>query len=385
MSRTAAPHTGDPFGTLNGEPFYNVSYTSFPKQELNPLQYDYARERDNALNHNSKDGVKPMTKEEQAFERELNWKLIKKFTRAIFKMDVTKFSFPVGYSEPRTFMERAADLFGFLVNGFIDKITAETLPEKKLAYMASSIIAGFHLYLQQKKPWNPVLGETYVGRWSNGVTFWGEQTSHHPPISNVQIRPDDNKWKIDAQFNFVIDQGFTQINIHQKGTSTLTLEDGTVYQWEFPTIIVNGLLHGDRIVKVLGPLCIKDVSHNLEAFVKISPSKGKEKGLESPRATTVWGGVREAGAKAETFKVRITGDYADKVLIDDTEVWNLSSDIINRPGEIIPDEEMLPSDARFRIDRSWLIQGNIDVADEAKTLLEELQRKDAKLRAKTTK
>lgn len=81
---------------------------------------------------------------------------------AIFKMDITRFSFPVGYNEPRTFVERATDLFSFLVMEYIDKALEQTNPTDGLSYLAAGIIARFHLYLQQKKPWNPLLGETYV-------------------------------------------------------------------------------------------------------------------------------------------------------------------------------------------------------------------------------
>ena len=87
-----APHTNEPVGELEGRQYYNASYTEFPKHELKLTDSNYTRERTVAINCNSKDGVKPMSKEEQAFERQLNWELVKRFTMAIFKMDVTRFS-----------------------------------------------------------------------------------------------------------------------------------------------------------------------------------------------------------------------------------------------------------------------------------------------------
>lgn len=105
-----APRKNEPIGELEGQKYYNASYSCFPKVELNFKDTNYSRERSVAINCNSKDGVKPMTKEEQDFERKLNWELVKRFTMAIFKMDITHFSFPVGYNEPRTFVERATDL-----------------------------------------------------------------------------------------------------------------------------------------------------------------------------------------------------------------------------------------------------------------------------------
>jgi hypothetical protein len=40
------------------------------------------------------------------------------------------------------------------------------------------------LYLEMTKPFNPVLGETYQG-FIDGCPIYGEQISHHPPISSI--------------------------------------------------------------------------------------------------------------------------------------------------------------------------------------------------------
>lgn len=388
ISRAAAPHNSKEIGRIDKYEFYNSSYSNFPKQELSPPDDDYSRERDNAINNNSKDGVKPMTKEEQEYERQLNWKLIKKFTMAIFKMDVTRFSFPVGYNEPRTFLERSADLFGFLTQIFLKKAIDETDPKRRLALVAVGICAGYHLYLQQKKPWNPVLGETYVGRWENDVTIYGEQVSHHPPVSRIQIFDPNNEYKINAGFNFLIDSGVKQVDIIQKGLTELEFKDGTVYQWEFPTIAVTGLLAGDRIVKVKNRLEIKDVKNNLLATVDVNPKENKAKNIIKPKQTTIYGGVGELTddkKKRHEYSLIIHGDYCDSISIDDAIVWNIATNTIKRPLKEIPPEELLLSDCRYRIDRAYLIKGDMDKADEAKTIIEECQRHDYKIRESINK
>lgn len=50
----------------------------------------------------------------------------------------------------------------------------------KLVVVFSIIYGG--LYIDMAKPFNPILGETYQG-WVNGCPVYGEQISHHPPIS----------------------------------------------------------------------------------------------------------------------------------------------------------------------------------------------------------
>ena len=79
-----APHANDAIGELHGKKYHNVSYLGFPKVELRVQDTDYAHERNIAINCCSKDGVKPMTKAEQEYEKQLNKLLIKKFTIDIF-------------------------------------------------------------------------------------------------------------------------------------------------------------------------------------------------------------------------------------------------------------------------------------------------------------
>lgn len=364
VHRQDAPSNSATMGKLGDIEFRNTSYTQFPRQELQ-VDENYAHERDRAINHNSKDGVKPMTREEQDYERNLNFQLIKKFTMAIFKMDVTCFSFPVGYSEPRTFLERAADLFTFLVDGYLEKASNESDPSKKLALVATGIAAGFHLYLQSKKPWNPVIGETYVGEWENGTRIYGEQTSHHPPVSNLQVICPDKSWKINAQFNFTIDPGVIQVDILQKGLTQLDFDDGTHMEWEFPTICVNGLLRGDRTVKVRGPLIITDTTHNMIYELHVPAKANKKNNVVKPTKTTIWGGAHGAEEKKnhEEYSSIITGDYTSKIMIDDEVVWDINENISKRPLKEIPEEDLLFSDCRYRIDREYLIKGDIDTAD----------------------
>jgi hypothetical protein len=313
-------------------------------------------------------------------EHGLNWQLVKQFTMGIFKMDVTCFSFPVGYNENRTFMERASDLFSFLVCDFLELAYSCDSNQIRLSYVAIGIIASFHLYLQAKKPWNPVIGETYVGRWPNDSTIFAEQVSHHPPITCLQISSQTNHWNIDANLCFDIDQGLSKVNILQKGLTRLRFADGCTYEWEFPTITAVGILSGDRIVRVRGPLKMKDITNDLEVHVKISPKPSKQRGIVHPRASTIWGGVRRHGSTKDAFMSRITGDYAGIVNLDGQPIWKLEHDFAQRPIVKIDEEELLPSDCRFRIDRSMLIQGDISMAEEGKLLLENLQRRDAKLR-----
>jgi hypothetical protein len=386
LDRKEAPTKADAkvMGTPNGITVKNTSYRNIDPVNLPQRDPDYAYERDRSLNHKCKDGVYPMTPEEQAAEREVSWKLVKQFTKNIFSMNFTNFSFPAAYSEPRSFLERTADIFAFLGDSYIDKCGAETDPDKKLLILAAGIVGGFYIYMQAKKPWNPVLGETYVGGWETGAKIYSEQTSHHPPISDTEIIGKDNKWRCTSHCNFTIDSGMREVDINQNGTFHLEFADGNVYEWEFPIIQVFGIIYGDRIIRIKGPVIIKDLKNNLTCEIQVQPKKDKAKGITESVATTIYAFTYATGEKKPQQRKAIIGDFTDKLVYADTqeEVWNINTNIIKRPIAEAKREEMLPSDSRFRLDRCFLIQGNQDAADSGKVTIEEAQRREEKLRIK---
>ena len=363
-------------GKIEGKDVHNTSYTGFPPAELPYPDEDYALERKRALTLNTKDGVKPMTKEELDFERTLDWQLIKKFTMNIFKLDFAHFSFPAGYSEPRSFLERTADLFTFIAQEYAEKCSKATEPHERLALLSTGVLAGYYIYLQYKKPWNPVLGETYVGRWPNGVTIYGEQTSHHPAISNFQIIGPN--WHCDASCKFAIDSGVFQLDVHQRGVFTMKFDDGYVYEWQFPMISVFGIIYGDRIVRVNGPFGMRDKAHNIECRIDVHPDNDRSKGIKNSRWTTIYGGVHTFGN--DQYDHVLYGDYCGKVTYDNEIIFDIEKDIVSRPRGKIEKFEFLPSDSRYRLDRYYLISKNLPLADEAKIIIEEAQRREEKLR-----
>lgn len=49
-------------------------------------------------------------------------------------------------------------------------------------------VAGLqHVFQSWRKPFNPILGETWQARLDDGATVFFEQISHHPPVSAFQM------------------------------------------------------------------------------------------------------------------------------------------------------------------------------------------------------
>jgi hypothetical protein len=60
-----------------------------------------------------------------------------------------------------------------------------------------------------QKPFNPILGETYQGL-IDGCPIYGEQISHHPPISSVLLK--GRGYTLYANLEAKVDMGLNSAN-----------------------------------------------------------------------------------------------------------------------------------------------------------------------------
>ena len=108
--------------------------------------------------------------------------IMKQFSMNLLQgKSIMNISFPVQVFEPRSVLERLANTFKYAPN-FLQKAgnTFDSLEQFKL--VISFFISGLHLNISQRKPFNPILGETFQGFIGNTSVFL-EQVCHHPPIS----------------------------------------------------------------------------------------------------------------------------------------------------------------------------------------------------------
>lgn len=385
LARRQAPTTINPLQPVHITDGIDIQTTSvqecIPRTEIQNGDDDYSFERQRALTKMTPDGLKPLSPEEVELEKQTTKNLLKKFASGILKADSNALSFPIIYSEPRSYLERFADIFSFLVEKYIDKaMDPRNDNDRKLAFIATGIMAGFHIDIGPKKVFNPILGETYYGIYENGTQIFAEQSSHHPPLSDIELIGPDNKWRCYAHMDFDIDSGLNNVDLKQNGIFHLEIKDGNTYEWKYPNVQIAGFVKGDRIVKVKGNLEVIDVTNNIICSVEISPRKDKKKGIDQTLASGIYGGTKANEKSVKDFRHKINGNYVDQIYIDGEVLWDIQRDIVKRPVPAVPDDMILPSDVRFRLDRNLLIQGKTNEADKAKTTLEEFQRREENLR-----
>jgi len=117
------------------------------------------------------------------------------------------------------------------------------------------MINGFHLGLAPGKPFNPILGETFQCKAGNSMCY-AEQTSHHPPITTlITINP---KFKLYGSIGMEAYSGANSMNVKITGKQVLEFNDGTIYNFTYPEMQINGIMVGRRYVNWLGSLKIDD-------------------------------------------------------------------------------------------------------------------------------
>ena len=144
-------------------------------------------------------------------------------------MDLSKVVLPTHILEPRSFLEKLTDYFSHIE--LITEAVHAATPLARMLALTRWYISGFHIMPKTpKKPYNPILGETFRCMWKNDGTrpagappsqsfLLAEQVSHHPPISALYACNRADGWVINGAI--VARSKFW-------GTSVGALLDGTV-------------------------------------------------------------------------------------------------------------------------------------------------------------
>ncbi|CDW82058.1 oxysterol binding family protein [Stylonychia lemnae] len=284
-------------------------------------------------------------------------------------------SLPVRIFEKRSTVERICDLW---CTGpiFLKKAALEALgdPLERMKQVITFVISGMHQVASQRKPFNPIVGETFEGLWPDGSRLYVEHVSHHPPISCFQVENIDGLFTLEGSYEYtarVTDLG-NSVTGRQIGKNRVKFQDGSFVEWEYPVMRISGLIFGKRTTTWLGSFEFVDNKNQLRAQLEFS----KEGGFftrQSLPIDCIEGTIQGQGQEVS----KIQGSWLEFLRFDDKLYWELETCDTVRPVAI---DKCLPSDCRYREDSIAFGEGDLDKAQQEKERLEELQRKDRRLR-----
>jgi hypothetical protein len=294
--------------------------------------------------------------------------------------DLINQSLPVGIFEPRSNLERMCDQWAFAPI-YLVRAGLNQSPVERMKNVIAFVISGLQNTLAQKKPFNPILGETYQAVFQDGSEIFLEQTCHHPPVSHWQLLGLNGLYTFSGYGVWSASIRANSIKGQQHGEQYVAFADGSRITFNLPYVYIRGVAWGERTIEYFGDITFEDVKNNISCCIKFNPdAKGWVKSIFSRAQaipTDYFRGEITTGTGAKKVTLHtVEGSWIACLLFDNDRYWDMQ--IKAQPP--VPIEHPLPSDARYREDRNALASGDLQAAAEYKTLLEEKQRHAARLR-----
>ena len=275
---------------------------------------------------------------------------------------------------------------------FMSKCLKEKHQAAKLKWISAFSVSRIHMTMTQLKPFNPILGETFQAYIGVNTKIYIEQTSHHPPIYNFLILNDN--YKIYGFEEPRANTGANSVVANTYGKYSIELKDGTLYEITTPELYITGTTLGDRTYSVRGKIFITDKKNDYVSIVEFNPDErgffGKLLKNKNTFPDYFKGFVTRISQCAynkndgytpnsnHTKLIELTGCWQSNIDFEGETIWERNKE---KYETLLRMEYTLPSDCTLRSDLIALLNKNEDLAQNEKIRLEEIQRKDRKLRA----
>jgi len=312
------------------------------------------------------------------------------FFRKNVGKDLSTIAMPVSANEPTSALQRLAEQLEY--SELLDAaVTAAPDTGERLVYMAAFAISAFSNARVKdraiRKPFNPMLGETYeLVREDKGFRFFAEKVLHRPVRMACQAEaqewtflqsptPMQKFWGKSAEINT---DGRVRIFLHSSGEH---------YSWTLATSYLRNVIAGEKYLEPSGTMTIISETSGAKAVCTFKAG-GMFAGRSEEVAVQVFdstGSVLPMGATGKwtqdlqlTSNGQPTGKTIWKVgnLVDKAEKHYGLTTFAAALNQVTPIEQdhMAPTDSRLRPDQRALEDGDVDQAEALKARLEEHQR-----------
>ena len=373
----------DPYATSSSESYESddafTGDESATSRVSNTAPTTYVPDENEELGDSSDNS---QTEELEGENKSLVWMLLKQVKPG---MDLSKVVLPTFILEPRSFLDKLSDYYYHA--DLLSKASMEKNAYSRMRIIAKWYLSGFYKKPKGlKKPYNPILGETFRCKWlhpdTSSTYYIAEQVSHHPPISAIAV--------INRKAGFTV-HGSILAKSKFYGNSLSAILDGNVivtlltfgeeYVVTLPYAHCKGILYGKMTMEFGGKVKI-----HCEKTGYATEMEFKLKGMFGRRMNEITGrillGQRVLGTLSGTWDQAVQFTDLNKGVVED--FWVVSSEIkAARLQRLIVDAAQL---GEFESINLWrhvtaaIKCKNQVAATEEKTKLEVEQRKCAKQR-----
>ena len=313
------------------------------------------------------------------------------FLRKNVGKDLATIAMPVSANEPLSLLQRGAEVFEY--STLLDSAARARSSTDRLAFVTAFAISGLSNSRVRertiRKPFNPMLGETYeLVREDRTFRFLAEKVSHRPV--QLACQAEGPHWTISQ--SPLPSQKFwgKSVELMTEGKVHAFLHaTGECFIWTPATSFLRNIIAGEKYVEPVGSMTIGNNTNGEKAVVTF-----KSGGMFSGRSEDVT--VETLDANGAKLPVGLVGKWTSSLAITDHEIvrqtdnpiWtagDLSSNAAKGYGftvfaaslnEITSLEagRLPPTDSRLRPDQRAAESGYLDRAETLKATLEEAQR-----------
>ncbi|KAH7148548.1 Oxysterol-binding protein-domain-containing protein [Dactylonectria macrodidyma] len=354
----------------------NQLFPSKPKN-LAPLPYD-----------------KPVTRRTTIAPATVSPPSLIAFVRKNVGKDLSTISMPVSANEPTSLVQKVAEQLEY--GQLLSQAAKQSSPTDRLLFVAAFAISQFSSGRAKeramRKPFNPLLGETFELVRSEkevpgGFRLIVEKVQHRPVVLAMQA--DSTSWSFSQSAS--PGQKFwgksAEITTDGRVRIVLRLSNGQEerYSWNIATMFLRNVVMGEKYVEPVGTMHVVNDSTGHKAAVEF-----KSKGMFGGRAEDVI--VEIFNPEGVNTGSGLTGTWTSGLKTSGKgggqEIWRVGTLVENAAqtygftsfaatlNEIteIDQGKLPPTDCRLRPDQRLAEQGKLDEAEEWKHGLEEAQR-----------
>uniref|UniRef100_A0A2K5Q1D7 Oxysterol-binding protein n=1 Tax=Cebus imitator TaxID=2715852 RepID=A0A2K5Q1D7_CEBIM len=210
--------------------------------------------------------------------KSLMWTLLKQLRPG---MDLSRVVLPTFVLEPRSFLNKLSDYYYHA--DLLSRAAVEEDAYSRMKLVLRWYLSGFYKKPKGiKKPYNPILGETFRCCWfhpqTDSRTFYiAEQVSHHPPVSAFHVSNRKDGFCISGSITAKSRFYGNSLSALLDGKATLTfLNRAEDYTLTMPYAHCKGLLYGTMTLELGGKVTIECAKNNFQAELefKLKPFFG---------------------------------------------------------------------------------------------------------------
>lgn len=243
-------------------------------------------------------------------------------------------------------------------------------------------LSGLIITCRQLKPFNPQIGETFEGEFSDGTKLYGEHIGHYPTISLLYMVGPNKDFIVSckADLDAITESFGGVIYIVIKGDVKIEFPKiNKSFMYRIPKMkLENCRSEEERNCFLVESMEIFDLTNSRKAIISFGYDEksicsiigavfhnnhelGKEmdkkfnekftKFLIKYNNETNEKKKKEMALKFPVIEQNISGSFVHELKIDNKTYWNINEDIIYN---LKPIKNVLPSDTRYREDLIWL-------------------------------